>query len=190
MSKRKKVKAMVTQQRRDELRTVATSDPHYYRSQQRPLGDDNAPAVERKARQEKDSQGRISAGHTCHDTLSALLKNGTIGTAHELAGRKFEEDFYLANLDPLKAADLERIPGNQAGSVTPLINASNARIAAAVAALGGPSSPLTAVAWEVLGKRITLKKYSESRRGMNPQLAKGLMVGVLQVLAGHYRFSH
>ena len=69
-----------------------------------------APVLERV--RERDPEGRIVVHHRVVDTLGRMLQAGTIDAAMHDAGRAFQRSFVLAQLDPLRAADLLRVPGN------------------------------------------------------------------------------
>ena len=61
---------------------------------------------------EKDPEGRIVVHHRVVDTLARMRQAGTIDAAMLDAGREFQRSFILAQLDPLRAVDLLRVPGS------------------------------------------------------------------------------
>ena len=61
---------------------------------------------------ETDPEGKIVVHHRVVDTLGRMQKAGTITEPMAEAGRKFGRQFILAQLDPLRAPDMARIPGN------------------------------------------------------------------------------
>ena len=61
---------------------------------------------------EKDPGGRLVVRDRVVDTLGRMLKAGTIDGAMHDAGREFQRSFVLAQLDPLRAVDLLRVPGS------------------------------------------------------------------------------
>ena len=60
---------------------------------------------------EKDPDGRIVYHHRTVDTLGKMLRAGTIDQAMHDAARDFEAAFIIANLDPLRALAVLRVPG-------------------------------------------------------------------------------
>ena len=61
---------------------------------------------------ETDPEGRIVVHHRVVDTIGKMQRAGTITEPMAEAGRKFGRQFILAQLDPLRAPDIARIPGN------------------------------------------------------------------------------
>src|SRR5919106_3524849 len=60
---------------------------------------------------EVDPDGKIVVHHRLVDTLARMLKSGTIYQAMHDAGRDFQAAFILAQLDPLRALPILRVPG-------------------------------------------------------------------------------
>src|SRR5262245_10339880 len=60
---------------------------------------------------ERGPDGRIVVHHSLVDTLGRMLKSGTIDQAMHDAGRDFQAAFILAQLDPLRALPILRVPG-------------------------------------------------------------------------------
>ena len=91
---------------------------------------------------EKDPEGRIVVHHRVVDTLARMRQAGTIDAAMLDAGREFQRSFILAQLDPLRAVDLLRVPGSgrepEPGNVQ---QAARNRVHRALLALGGPRQP-------------------------------------------------
>ena len=63
---------------------------------------------------EVDPDGRIVVHHRVVNTLGRMLKAGTITDHMAEAGRKFERQFILAQLDPLRATGARPIPATPA----------------------------------------------------------------------------
>ena len=101
---------------------------------------------------ERDPQGRIVLHHRRADTLDRLFTSGTIDTTMLEAGRRFERTLARAALDPLRAADLDRVIGSR-GPAEPADHRLDARrhLHRALAALGGPTSPAGSCAWAGAG---------------------------------------
>ena len=125
-------------------------------------------------------------------SLALLLRNGTIRDQEHDAGRKFEEDFALARLDPLHASDPGRIPGRRQLELNDAIIAGRAKTRATMAALGGPTTPVGSSVWCVLGLGQTLKEWAgncqfgQGGRSLDERVAKGVFLAALSVLALHY----
>ena len=60
---------------------------------------------------EKDPDGRIVYHHRTVDTLGKMLRAGTINQAMHDAAKDFQAAFIIANLDPLRALPILRVPG-------------------------------------------------------------------------------
>jgi Domain of unknown function (DUF6456) len=143
---------------------------------------------------EKDPDGRIVLHHRIVDSLAQLMKAGAIdGQMHD-AGRRFHRDFTIAQLDPLQAADLLRVPG--CGREPELLDshvAGRRRVHNALEALGGISSPAGSAVWHIVGLQRSIRGWSQhqgwGRRRVEPKEAKGILVAALGMLAKHYGYS-
>jgi len=60
---------------------------------------------------EKDPDGRIVVHHRTVDTLGKMLRAGTIDEAMHDAAKDFQATFIVANLDPIRALPILRVPG-------------------------------------------------------------------------------
>src|ERR671919_2959892 len=91
---------------------------------------------------EKDPEGRIVYHHRTVDTLGKMLRAGTIDQAMYDAAKDFQAAFIVANLDPLRAIPVLRVPGT---GREPDLNGrqldARRRVHQAMQALGGISSP-------------------------------------------------
>ena len=177
---------------RQRLLAAATREPLDYRRAHDPLSSNGKAAVERLARSVPDASGGIGNSHRAHDTLSILLKNGTIRDQEHDAGREFEEDFALARLDPLHASDPGRIPGGRQLELNDAIVAGRGKVRASMTALGGPTTPIGSAAWCILGLGQTLREWAgncqfgQGGRSLDERVAKGVFLAALNVLALHY----
>ena len=101
---------------------------------------------------EKDPDGRIVYHHRTVDTLGKMLRTGTIDQAMYDAANDFQAAFIIANLDPLRALPILRVPGT---GREPELNErqldARRRVHEAMAALGGISSPAGSCVWHVIG---------------------------------------
>jgi hypothetical protein len=91
---------------------------------------------------EKDPDGRIVVHHRTVDTLGKMLLAGTITEEMYDAAKDFQAAFIIANLDPLRALPILRVPGT---GREPDLNErqldARRRVHMALEALGGISSP-------------------------------------------------
>jgi hypothetical protein len=91
---------------------------------------------------EKDPDGRIVYHHRTVDTLGKMLRAGTITQEMHDAAKDFQAAFIVANLDPLRALPVLRVPGT---GREPELNErqldARRRVHEALEALGGLSSP-------------------------------------------------
>ena len=140
---------------------------------------------------ETDPDGRIVLHHRVVDTLGRMLKAGTITESMAEAGRKFGRQFTLAQLDPLRAPDIGRVPGNGREEDPGDISlAAREQVHRAFRALGGHDAALGSVAWHVLGCGCSLREWT-LRQGWNgrqlrPEQATGVLIAALDLLVGHY----
>jgi hypothetical protein len=143
---------------------------------------------------ERDPDGRIVLRHRLVDALARMLKTGAIdGPMHD-AGHRFQRDFTLAQLDPLHAADLLRVPG--CGRDPELLDshvAARRRVHEALEALGGVSSPAGSAVWHMVGLQLSIREWSLRQgwtgRPVEPKEAKGILVAALGMLTRHYGYS-
>ena len=120
-----------------------------------------------------------------------MLKSGTIDAAMLDAGREFQRSFILAQLDPLRAVDLLRVPGSgrepEPGHVQ---QAARNRVHRALLALGGHDSPAGSCAWHVLGCGRSVREWALRQgwggRPVRQEQAQGMLVAALGLLAAHY----
>ncbi|HKF71364.1 MAG TPA: hypothetical protein VKB68_06420 [Stellaceae bacterium] len=161
--------------------------------------DITAPAPERWARGEverlptaiADEEGRLARPYRATDTLLVMERRRSITPAMRQAGEDFRAIFHAASLDPLRAADLNRVPG--AGRDRHLgARGGEARekVWAAMTALGGIQSPAGSCVWHVVGCEWTLKDWALREgwggRPLGVETAAGILVGALGVLQALY----
>src|SRR5690242_21722598 len=109
--------------------------------------DDVAPTPERQARGDveralhtiADEEGRPARPFRTVDTLSAMLRRGTISPAMHQAGEDFRTLFHRGSLEPLRAANPARVPHTATHDQTITLRQGEARkqVWAALALLGG-----------------------------------------------------
>ena len=143
---------------------------------------------------EKDPDGRIVYHHRTVDTLGKMLRAGTITPEMHDAAKAFQAAFIIAQLDPLWALPILRVPGT---GREPELNErqlhARCRVHEAMAALGGISSPAGSCVWHVVGLQNSVREWA-IRQGWGGRLvrqeqAQGILVAALGVLAAPYRFE-
>jgi hypothetical protein len=138
---------------------------------------------------EKDPDGRIVVHHRTVDTLGRMLRAGTISQEMHDAARDFQAAFIVAQLDPLRALPILRVPGT---GREPQLNErqlhARRRVHAAMEALGGISSPGGSCVWHVVGLQRSVREWAMRRgwggRPVRQEQAHGILVAALGVLAG------
>lgn len=124
------------------------------------------------------------------DTLGAMLTNGTISPEMHEAGCVFRTQFRSAALDGIRTTQLIRMPKSTGTTLTERQVAARDRVAAALDALGGPSSPGGSAVWHVLGLECSIREWAMSQgwqgRPIAPAQAQGMFTAALAVLAVHY----
>jgi hypothetical protein len=110
---------------------------------------------------EKDPDGRIVYHHRTVDTLGKMLRAGTIDQAMHDAAKDFQAAFIIAQLDPLRALPILRVPGT---GREPELNErqlhARRRVHEAMAALGGISSPAGSCVWHVVGLQRSVREWA------------------------------
>ena len=137
---------------------------------------------------EVDPDGRIVVHHRLVDTLGRMLKSGTIDQAMHDAGRDFQAAFILAQLDPLRAMPILRVPGT---GREPELNErqldARRRVHEALQALGGISSPAGSCVWHVVGLQRSVREWAMRQgwggRPVDHKAAAGILIAALGVLA-------
>jgi len=134
-----------------------------------------------------DADGNPAAPYKSQDAVECLFNRARITKDQLLAAERFREDFRLAHLDALRAADLARVSGRAYRETMPGFPAERARghVHAALAALGG-HGPLAECAWHVLGEEWSLRRFCRERIGGSPAEASGVLVAVATLLDLHY----
>jgi hypothetical protein len=138
---------------------------------------------------EKDPDGHIVVHHRTVDTLGKMLRAGTIDQAMHEAGQDFQAAFIVAQLDPLRALPVLRIPGTgRDPDLNDLQLHAGRRVHEAMQALGGISSPAGSCVWHVVGLQRSVREWA-MRQGWNgrpirQEQAQGILVAALGVLTG------
>ena len=143
---------------------------------------------------EKDPDGRIVYHHRTVDTLGKMLRAGTIDQAMHDAAKDFQAAFIVANLDPLRALPILRVPGT---GRDPDLNERQLharwRVHKWLEVLGGISSPAGSCVWHVVGLQHSVREWALRQgwggRPVEQTEARGMLVAALGVLAAHLGYG-
>jgi hypothetical protein len=143
---------------------------------------------------EVDPDGKIVVHHRLVDTLGRMLKSGTIDQAMHDAGRDLQAAFIVAQLDPLRALPVLRVPGTgREPDVSERQLHARRRVHKVMAALGGISSPAGSCVWHVVGLQRSVREWAMRQgwggRPVRQEQAQGILVAALGVLAGHFGYD-
>jgi hypothetical protein len=128
------------------------------------------------------------------DTLKTMERRGSITAEMRRAGDIFRNYFRLAQLDPLRASDMTRLPSR--GSPAPSsrgtgIEAARERVWGAILAVGGIGSPGGSVLWHVVGWERSVKEWALeqgwSGHRVSQEAASGILIAALGILEQHFR---
>jgi hypothetical protein len=139
---------------------------------------------------EKDPDGRVVYHHRTVDTLGKMLRAGTITPEMHDAAKDFQAAFIVANLDPLRALPILRVPGT-GRDPDPNERQLHARdrVHGALQALGGISSPAGSCVWHVVGMQRSVREWAIRQgwggRAVDQKQAQGILVAALGMLAAH-----
>ena len=143
---------------------------------------------------EKDPDGRIVVHHRTVDTLGKMLRAGTITQEMHDSAKDFQASFIVANLDPLRALPILRVPGT--GRDLDLSERqldARRRVHKALKTLGGISSPAGSCVWHVLGLQRSVREWAMRQgwggRPVRQEQAQGILVAALGMLAAHPRYG-
>jgi Domain of unknown function (DUF6456) len=143
---------------------------------------------------EVDPDGKIVVHHRLVDTLGRMLRSGTVDQAMHDAGRDFQAAFILAQLDPLRALPILRVPGT---GREPDLNErqlhARRRVHKALEALGGISSPAGSCVWHVVGLQRSVREWAMRQgwggRPVRQEQAQGILIAALGMLAAHFGYG-
>jgi hypothetical protein len=135
-----------------------------------------------------DPDGRPVLHYRIIDPLARMRRAGTITDAMYDAARDFQAAFVIAQLEPLRALPMLRVPG--AGGAPELREHqldARRRVHEALEALGGLASPAGSCAWHVVGCERSLQDWALRQRWSGRPLpqghAQGILVATLGILA-------
>lgn len=162
----------------------------------RPSGDGIVPTPERWNRGDvealphaiQDEAGRPARPYRRVDTLALMMRKGTISAAMRQAGDDFHALFVRAALEPLRAADLMRMPhGQQPRDLGDTQMEARRRVVRTLERLGGIASPAGSCLWHVVGCEWSVKEWALREgwggRPISQEQAAGVLVAALGALA-------
>jgi hypothetical protein len=108
--------------------------------------------------------------------------------------KDFQAAFIVANLDPLRALPILRIPGT---GRDPELNDrqldARRRVHQSLEALGGLSSPAGSCVWHVVGLQRSVREWAIRQgwggRPVRQEQAQGILVAALGMLAAHFGYG-
>ena len=136
---------------------------------------------------ETDPDGRVVYHHRTVDTLGKMLQSGTITPEMHDAAKDLQAAFIVANLDPLRALPILRVPGT---GREPELNErqldARRRVHRALEALGGISSPAGSCVWHVVGLQRSVREWAMRQgwggRPVRQEQAQGILLAGLGML--------
>jgi hypothetical protein len=143
---------------------------------------------------EKDPDGHIVVHHRTVDTLGKMLRAGAITPEMHDPAKDFQAAFIVANLDPLRAVPILRVPGaGRAPDLNDRQLPARRRVHNVMQALGGISSPAGSCVWHVVGLQRSIREWA-MRQGwcgkpVRQELAQGMLVAALGILASHCGYA-
>jgi hypothetical protein len=122
------------------------------------------------------------------------VDTGTITPEMHDAAKDFQASSIVANLDPIWALPITRVPGNPR---EPDLNErqldARRRVHKALEALGGISSQAGSCVWHVVGLQRSVREWAIRQgwrgRPVRQEQAQGILVAALGVLAGHLGYA-
>jgi hypothetical protein len=123
-----------------------------------------------------------------------MLCSGTITQAMHDAAKDFQSAFIVANLDPLRALPILRVPGTGRDSeLNDRQLHARRRVHKSLEALGGISSPAGSCVWHVVGLQRSVREWAIRQgwggRPVRQEQAQGILVAALGMLAGHLGYG-
>ncbi len=149
--------------------------------------------IERPEHAIADEAGRPARPYRGLDTLTLMLRRGTITGGMHQAAEDFRALFHRASLDPLRVPDLGRIRSATRDAEMPLsLGQVEARrkVWSALAALGGIASPAGSCLWHVVGCEWSVKDWAVRQgwggKPVSPETAAGILIAALGALQAYF----
>lgn len=135
----------------------------------------------------KARPGEYAAPEIALDILASMHARGAITQDQRIAGQRFHDWFRLAQLDPLRSADVGRIKvdgGSSAHEISAAGERGRREIAKAIRWVGGQSSSQGKCLWHVIGLEESVREWARSRPQSTSNLnAAGIIAVTLERLA-------
>ena len=112
-----------------------------------------------------------------------MLQRGTITKDAAIAADQFRQAFRIAALDPLRAADMARVPGGRGHGGSEPPTWARKRVNEAIAALGGQSSLVASCLWHVIGLEWSIRRWCREQAGIAHTTGGGILIAALVILA-------
>jgi Family of unknown function (DUF6511) len=130
----------------------------------------------------------------CQLYMAYMQLEVTIDQAMHDAGQDFQAAFIIAQLDPLRALPMLRVPGTgREPDLSERQLHARRQVHQAMAALGGISSPAGSCVWHVVGLQRSVREWAMRQgwggRPVRQEQAQGILVAALGVLAGHFGYD-
>ena len=143
---------------------------------------------------EKDPDGRIVYHHRTVDTLGKMLRAGTITQEMHDAAKDFQAAFIVAQLDPLRALPILRVPGTgREPQLSERQLHARGQVHQAMEALGGIGSPAGSCVWHVVGLQRSVREWAMhlgwGGRPVEQKEARGILVAALGMLAAYLGYG-
>jgi hypothetical protein len=143
---------------------------------------------------ERDPDGRVVYHHRTVDTLGKMLRAGTIDQAMHDAAKDFQAAFIIANLDPIRALPILRVPGTgREADLSERQLDARRRVHDTLQALGGISGPAGSCVWHVIGLQRSVREWAIrqgwSGRPVRQEQAQGILIAALGMLAAHFGYG-
>ena len=110
---------------------------------------------------EVDPDGRIVVHHRTRRFARSMRKSGAIDAGHVRRSTRLPGRLHVANLDPLRALSILRVPGT---GREPDLNErqldARRRVHAAMRVLGGIASPAGSCVWHVVGLQRSVREWA------------------------------
>jgi hypothetical protein len=136
-----------------------------------------------------DDEGRPSQPYRSIDILGALHRRGAITAEMREAGEEFQNQFRLAQIDSLTAADLMRAGCSGRVADPEIFSRARESVWKSLLSVGGIASPGGSCLWHVLGWEKSLKEWAQVQgwgapgRRVSAEAASGILIATLGTLS-------
>ena len=151
--------------------------------------------VRKRIKSEIEKAGRTDIGKSIEKSIDP---GGELGKAVEVEPLdplhdQVERSFILAQLDPLRALPVLRVPGTgREPDLSERQLHARRRVQEGLQALGGHGSPTGSWAWHVLGCQSSIREWAMRQgwggRSLHVQQSQGIALAALDLLARHFGY--